>query len=268
MLTPLTKSLNSGRSLDDIISETRSSDKSTPLKTAPIFIPYLYLDAVRQLKIEYGAKDHCQRIFYSLIIYNALPNRDANEDPWFEFRHKQLNRYGNFGKDINIVRKYLKILAYKGLCSFRKRTLMGIDYWPKTFYFAIINDGQIAEDLKVNKGLTRETLLEPKRKMRYLPDYFKKVNEAASELIRFQPIPGGYIPYPDNPFIYLGEEGILIHPEMADYDSVSGTLDLTDNFESPYYRRKCRFSGQNNILRYSKLIKYIPSCKNSSKYGI
>jgi len=45
MLSPLIKSLNSGRSLDDIIRETRSSDKRTPLLTAPIFIPYFHLDA-------------------------------------------------------------------------------------------------------------------------------------------------------------------------------------------------------------------------------
>ena len=69
---------------------------------------------------------------------------------------------------------------------------MGFDYWPKTFYFARLNDDQIAEELKGSKSLTRETLLEPKRKMIYLPDYFKKVNEAASELNRHQPIPEGY----------------------------------------------------------------------------
>lgn len=258
MLIPLSKSLKSGRSVDDIIRETRSSDKRTPLLTAPIFIQYLHLDAVRQLKIEYGSKDHCQRIFYSLIIYNSLESRDTNKNPWFEYRHKQLSRYGNFGKDIDIVRKYLKVLAYKRLCSFRKRTLMGFDYFPKTFYFARLNDDQIAEDLKGSKSITRETPLEHKRKMRYLPDYFKKVNEAASDLIRHQPIPEGYIPYPDNPFIHLGEKGILTHPEMADYDSVFGTLDLSENFESSYYRRKCRLAGQKNILRYSKLIKYLP----------
>ena len=67
-----------------------------------------------------------------------------------------------------------------------------------------------------------------------------------------------YNPQPDNPFLYLGEGGILIHSEMADYDSVWGTLDLSDNFESAYYRRKCRFKGQENILHYSELIKYLP----------
>ena len=67
-----------------------------------------------------------------------------------------------------------------------------------------------------------------------------------------------YNPQPDNPFLYLGEEGILIHPEMADYDSVFGTLDLSDNFESAYYRRKCKLIGQEKMLHYSKLTKYLP----------
>ena len=194
MLTPLTKSLNSGRSVDDFIRDIRSSDKRTPLLTAPIFIPYLHLDAVRLLKTEDGSNDHCRRIFYSLIIYNALINRDKNNDPWFEYRHKQLSRFGNFGKDIDVVRKYLKILDNIRICSFRKKTLMSFDYFSKTFYYARINDDKIAEVFKDTESLTRELLLEPKRKMRYLPDYFKEANEAASEHIRHQPIPEGYIP--------------------------------------------------------------------------
>ena len=257
MLTPLTKSLNSGRSVDDFIRDIKNSDKRTPLLTPPIFIPYFHLDAVRQLKIEYGSIDHCQRIFYSLIVYKSLESRDKNKDIWFEYRHKELSRFGNFGKDIDVVRKYLKVLSYKWLCSLKKRTIMGIDYCPMTFYYARINDDKIAEDLKGSKSLTRELLLKPKRKMKYLPAYFQEVNEAASEHIRHQPIPEGYIPHPDNPFLYLGENGILIHPEMADYDSIFGTLDLTDKFESTYYRRKCRHIGQENILYYSVLIKYI-----------
>ena len=258
MLAPLTGSLNSVSSIDDFIRDIQNSNKRTPLLTTPIFIPYLHLAAVRLLKTEFGFNDHCQRIFYSLVLYNSLTNRNTNKDPWIEYRHKQLSRFGNFGKDIDVVRKYLKILDNIGICSFRKKTLMSFDYFPKTSYYARLNDDKIAEILKDTESLTREVLLESKRKMRYLPGYFKEANEAASEHIRHQPIPEGYIPHPDNPFLYLGEEGILIHPEMADYDCVFGTLDLSDNFESPYYRRKCRHIGQENILYYGELIKYLP----------
>jgi len=258
MLTPLTKVLNSVNTIDELIKDIQNSNKRTPLLTAPIFIPYLHLAAVRSLKTECGFNDHCQRIFYSLIIYKSLESHDSNKGLWFEYNLKQLRRFGNFGKDVDIVRKYLKVLGDKGICSYRKKTLLGSDYRPKTFYFARINDDKITEVFKDSQSLKRETILEPRRKMKYLPDYFKEVNGAASEHFIHQPIPEGYIPHPDNPFLYLGEEGILIHPEMANYDSVLGTLDLTENFESAYYRRKFRHIGQENILHCSELIKYLP----------
>ena len=57
MLTPLTKSLNSVSTIDELISGIQSSGKRTPLLTAPIFIPYLHPRTVRLLKTEFGFND-------------------------------------------------------------------------------------------------------------------------------------------------------------------------------------------------------------------
>jgi len=261
-VAPLMRSINAVGNPDDFIRDIQNLNKRTPLLTAPIFIPYLHLAVVRHLKTVCGFNDHCQRIFYSLVIYKSLEKHDTRKDLWFEYKPKQLTRFGNFGKDLDAVRKYLKVLGNRKICSYRKRNLMGIGYRPKTFYYARINDDEIKEDFKGTESLTREVLLGPTRKMNFLPDYFKLVNKAVSDHFKYQPIPGGYIPHPDNPFLYLGEGGIKVHPEMANYDCVFGTLDLLNNFESAYHRRRCRRMGQYKILHYSEFIKYIPLGEN------
>lgn len=261
-VAPLMKSINAVSNPDEFIRDIQNSNKRTPLLTTPIFIPYLHLAAVRLLNTGYGFDDHCQRIFYSLVIYKSLENHDTRKDLWFEYKPKQLSHFGNFGKDLDAIRKYLKILGSRGFCSYRKRTKTGFNYRPKTFYYARINDDKIIEDFKGTESLTREVLLEPTRKMNYLPDYFKLVNRAVSDHFKYQPIPEGYIPHPDNPFLYLGEDGIKVHPEMANYNCVFGTLDLSDNFESAYHRRRCRRLGQYKILHYSEFIIYLPLGEN------
>ena len=257
LVAPLMKSINTVGNPDEFIRDIQDSKKRAPLLTAPILIPYLHLAAVRLLKTSFGFDDHCQRIFYSMVIHNAFISRDTNEESWFGYEHKGLKLFGNFGKDVDTVRRYLSEIENSRFCRLRKRTTVSLGGQRKTFYFCRIDNTELVNGLSEENKLDCEKLLEPQRKRSFLPDYVKEVNRAASDHFKHQPIPEGYIPHPDNPFLYLGKDGIKVHPEMANYDCVIGTLDPKDHFRSSYYRRKCRHIGQKKILYYSKLIEYL-----------
>ena len=144
LVAPLMKSINRVGNPDEFIRDIQDSKKRAPLLSAPIFIPYLHLAAVRLLKTSFGFDDHCQRIFYSMVIHNAFISRDTNEESWFGYEHKGLKLFGNFGKDVDTVRRYLSDIENSRFCRLRKRTTVSLVGQRTTSYFCrIVTSGLV-----------------------------------------------------------------------------------------------------------------------------
>ena len=231
-----------------------------------VFISYPEINMIKNVGNIKEIGNRGQQIYYSLLILNKLAKTRESWEP-LEYSFKQLLKYTEKIKSDATIREKLYNLNENKIVKtwFKRDNFDRIIFI--TIHFAKFPETFAPLKNETGDKINSEIILSAANR-RWSEELSANLWTKFNKFIDHFPVPATYVPHPSNPFIHVGQNGVMVYKDFLHFSSIFGALNLRGFFPSEHIRRKHKKLAFQQIKEATKSIQYTKPLQTDNAHNM